>query len=179
MTTLSLAHCSICSSVMAVSRSRAVNDSSPEEPRKSMIFWASASDMPSTDTSCDLVPRFRDTPPNLARGLRCIMSHEDDPVAIVACHNTRQCHNHQEIHNVSSASMTGNRDTPNQPCLMYPKNPTWQISQMHITINPVLHKKLVVQIQWQNLHQKHHTDQWVNSHENAKLNIWGVKELIP
>ena len=129
MTTLSLAHCSICSSVMVVSTSRVVNDSSPEEPRKSMIFSASASEMPSTDTSCDLVPRFRDTQSNLACGLRCIMSHEDDTVAIVARHNIRQCHNHQEKHNFSSASMNGNRDTPNHPCMMYPNNPTWQIPQ--------------------------------------------------
>ena len=129
MTTLSLAHCSICSSVMVVSTSRVVNDISPEEPRKSMIFSASASEMPSTDTSCDLVPRFRDTPSNLAHGLRCIMSQGDDPVAIVARHNIRQCHNHQEKHNSSSASMNGNWDTPNHPCMMYPNNPTWQIPQ--------------------------------------------------
>ena len=77
---------------MAVSSSRVVNDSSPEEPRKCMISSASASEMPSTDTSCDLVPRFRETPPNFARGLRCIMSHEDDPVAIVVRHNISECH---------------------------------------------------------------------------------------
>ena len=63
---------------------------------------------------------------------------------------------------------------------------------MHITINPVIHKKLVVQIQWQNFTSK--TSKWsmgllprkcqveylrsqgVNPVEKNKLSIPGVKE---